>query len=149
MSPKLISFRYKHTVSLTFTGGKGLGLDSAAIVDGCETDTEVLPQCLGSSCYKCWLKRDITLVISSIHFAEGEETVVAESFLLRCGGESDNRPHNVAVECFGSSIILPTPLPLPSRMGLYLSIPNGLSVMLVGTAASDVPAPVKEGGLSS
>jgi len=134
-------YRYKHYVSITFSSASGqMGyVDPAGIVDGFEMDDEVLSVYPKNDRYKCWLKGETTLLISSIHF--GNAALAKDDiFLLRLGGELDKRPNDVMVECF-PDITLPEPLPLPPRMAFYLSIPIGLSVMLFGKAASDVAPP--------
>jgi len=143
MSPSMNGFRYTHCVGITFTGGLYGYFDPGHIVDTLEPDTKVLEERPGRSTrYKCWLKKDTTLLISSILF---KDPVKDGTFLLRLGGEFEQRPHDVACLCNGH-ITLPTPLPLPARMGFYLSIPDGASVTLIGKAASqvEVPATAKE-----
>jgi len=138
-------FRYTHTASITFTGGKTGCFDPACIVDNVISRITgrcnvFFPDKTGFSKYTCSLKGDTTLLIHSIHFGGDASKIDGAPFLLRLGGEYDKRPNDVAIDSHGH-IVLPNPLPLPSRMGFYLSIPDGVSVMLVGTAASVVPDP--------
>jgi hypothetical protein len=136
-------FRYKHTVSITIVGGQRTLFDPAGIVEGLipALDDGVLPVQKGVANYKFWLKGDTTLQIATINF--GEASAHGDTFMLRCGGEFDNRPHDVIVECIEGNIHLPDLLTLPPRMAIYLSIPDGLTVTIVGTARSDVPPPAE------
>lgn len=149
-------FRYKHTVSLTFFRDKISGpfnpssepapriFDPAEIVDGFETcDDDFLPDIEESTRYKCWLKRDITFLISSIHMYNACRE---DLFILRLGGETNDRPHDVMLKMAPGiqGVHLIDPLPLPARMGLYMVIPDGACITIVGRAASDVLPPAEK-----
>jgi hypothetical protein len=144
----MTSYRYKHYVSIGFAGN-GTVCDPADIVDGFKryespdvaAHTASLPKYAHSNQFKGWLKGDTTLLISSIHLSDVQNG--NGIFILRLGGEYDDRPHDVTLKKMPGldHIQLPDPLPLPARMGFYLVIPNGGRIMLFGKAASDVPPP--------